>query len=358
MREIDAPSPPAPITQLTSHHDLRESRRHGLRTLVELVALAFAVHFLLSRIASVERALVVMGSFSWWLVAPALASEALSYVGSGFTVSSLTKVFQHPVKIWRAVEVVLASYSLSVLWGGQLTYSGATFRWLRFLGVPREGALLTGTVPALLNVSTVGAAALRGTAFLLARGALPDPLTVVAGPALVAATAATLLGFFLARSPERVRRLSHAGARLWSCMHRRDYSPATIDEWVGRLFEAGAALRGRRWVRPLIGDGANVGFDFLALELLFLASGYHANPAVVLAGYGPPLLVAKLTPLPGGVGLIEGGMLAIYSSVGVPAAESVVVIITYRLISFWIPVLIGFTLVPLLNRVEATSARP
>jgi uncharacterized protein (TIRG00374 family) len=93
-----------------------------------------------------------------------------------------------------------------------------------------------------------------------------------------------------------------------------------------------------------------VGFDFAALALLLRASGYAASPAVVLAGYGPSLLLAKVTPLPGGVGVVEGSMLAIYVSVGVPSAEAIVAILGYRVLSFWLPVLGGFALVPILNR--------
>jgi uncharacterized protein (TIRG00374 family) len=46
--------------------------------------------------------------------------------------------------------------------------------------------------------------------------------------------------------------------------------------------------------------------------------------------------------LPGGVGVIEAGMVAIYDSLLVPNAVSVVVILGYRLFSFWLPTLLGF----------------
>ena len=45
---------------------------------------------------------------------------------------------------------------------------------------------------------------------------------------------------------------------------------------------------------------------------------------------------------PGGIGVVEGGMVAMYDSLQVPNGVSVVVILGYRLLSFWLPSLLGF----------------
>jgi uncharacterized membrane protein YbhN (UPF0104 family) len=43
-------------------------------------------------------------------------------------------------------------------------------------------------------------------------------------------------------------------------------------------------------------------------------------------------------------------MVALYEALGVPSGVAVVVILSYRLLSFWIPVLLGFPLAVLLDR--------
>jgi uncharacterized protein (TIRG00374 family) len=101
-------------------------------------------------------------------------------------------------------------------------------------------------------------------------------------------------------------------------------------------------MLGGRWRGPVVGDVLNVVFDILTLYLLFFAAHYSASPGLVLAGYGLPLLAAKLSVIPGGLGIVEGGMVALYEALGVPSGVAVVVILSYRLISFWIPSLIGF----------------
>jgi len=71
---------------------------------------------------------------------------------------------------------------------------------------------------------------------------------------------------------------------------------------------------------------------------------------VLLTGYGLPLLLGKAVFLPGGVGIVESTMTAIYTSHGISSEIVVVVILGYRLLSFWIPALFGFPLVAYLQR--------
>jgi uncharacterized protein (TIRG00374 family) len=48
-----------------------------------------------------------------------------------------------------------------------------------------------------------------------------------------------------------------------------------------------------------------------------------------------------LLPLPGGIGGVEGAMIAVFVAFGVHAGEAVVAVLAYRAISFWVPTLPG-----------------
>jgi uncharacterized protein (TIRG00374 family) len=76
------------------------------------------------------------------------------------------------------------------------------------------------------------------------------------------------------------------------------------------------------------------------------------------AGYGVSILLQRgVFIIPGGIGVIESGMVAIYTSLGIPGAISVVLILSYRLISFWIPILLGFALAVYLQKTQAEIQR-
>ena len=90
------------------------------------------------------------------------------------------------------------------------------------------------------------------------------------------------------------------------------------------------------------------------MYLIFLAAGYKINLGILFAGYGLPLLLAKMAFIvPGGLGVIETSMAALFTSLAVPKDIAVVVILGYRLISFWIPILVGFLVYFLINRKQA-----
>mgnify|MGYP001769238907 CR=1 FL=1 len=83
-------------------------------------------------------------------------------------------------------------------------------------------------------------------------------------------------------------------------------------------------------------------FDFLRREI----EGCHDLGDVD----GPKLLGKAAFFLPGGVGIIEGTMAALYNGLGVPPGVTVVVILGYRVLSFWIPTLLGFPLIVYFQR--------
>jgi uncharacterized protein (TIRG00374 family) len=62
--------------------------------------------------------------------------------------------------------------------------------------------------------------------------------------------------------------------------------------------------------------------------------------------------MGKISFLPGGLGIVEGTMTALYGGLGVPATVTVVVVIAYRLISFWIPTVLGFPIAAYLQRAK------
>jgi hypothetical protein len=102
-------------------------------------------------------------------------------------------------------------------------------------------------------------------------------------------------------------------------------------------------------MKPLAGASVNIGFDMLTLYILFSALGHSISLSVLFVGYGLPLLFGKIGFLPGGLGIVEATMAVLYGGFGVPGAILVVVILAYRLLSFWIPTLLGFSLIPYFN---------
>jgi uncharacterized protein (TIRG00374 family) len=81
-------------------------------------------------------------------------------------------------------------------------------------------------------------------------------------------------------------------------------------------------------------------FDNAVLWATFHAVGVSPPLTVILMGY----LIGQLggaLPLPGGIGGIDGGLIGTLIVYGAPAAATAAAVVSYRVILFWLPLLIG-----------------
>ena len=108
---------------------------------------------------------------------------------------------------------------------------------------------------------------------------------------------------------------------------------------IGGTGEAVQILRSGN-VQVIAGSIGYWAFDNAVLWATFKAFGYSPDIAVLLMGY----LIGQLgglLPIPGGVGGIDGGLLGCLILFGTPAAVTAAAVLAYRVILFWLPLLIG-----------------
>jgi uncharacterized membrane protein YbhN (UPF0104 family) len=153
-------------------------------------------------------------------------------------------------------------------------------------------------------------------------------------PAVLAALAigvVALVPMLAARRPPRDSGVQPTGWRRW---------PAAVAGALGDgVREAGRVLRRRDW-RVIAGSLGYWLFDNAVLWACYRA--FESSPALtlVLMGY----LIGQLgglLPIPGGVGGIDGGLIGTLIVYGVPAAVTAAAVLAYRLILFWVPLLVG-----------------
>jgi uncharacterized membrane protein YbhN (UPF0104 family) len=82
------------------------------------------------------------------------------------------------------------------------------------------------------------------------------------------------------------------------------------------------------------------GFQILVLWAAFRAFG-DAPPAAVLVQAFFVGMLGNLLPMPGGVGGVEGGMIASFVAFGVDGGLAVVAVLVYRAFTFWLPLIPG-----------------
>jgi hypothetical protein len=117
----------------------------------------------------------------------------------------------------------------------------------------------------------------------------------------------------------------------------------------------------RELLRPhwqLLGAVGYLGFDIAVLGLACAAVGHPLGvPPLVLAyiiGYA-----ANALPVPGGIGVLEGGLVGALVLYGAPVMPATAAVLLYHTIAFWIPSMGGamaYLLTALARRSESNPA--
>jgi uncharacterized protein (TIRG00374 family) len=289
-----------------------------------------------------------------WAVVLAFIAQVLSYLGSGFMLQSILAIAHQKVSLWLNTLIVLGSYSIGMVAGGTIGTTAAIYRWTSGGEGSMEGATLASIFLPQFNTFMLVLASIFGLVHLFLVHSLTQAQLIGFGATLL--ILALIIGgaAFVVRFRDQATRAIIGFSSRIARLERKSYDPNATRQAAGDLFGAWDALWKGAWHQPLVGALLNVTFDMLTLYFLFVAAGEKVSPGVLLAGYSLPLLLGKVAFfLPGGVGVVESSMAVLYNGLGVPTATTGIVVLGYRLISFWIPSLAGFPIAAYLQRSQS-----
>lgn len=314
------------------------------RNLFVLVLVGLGVYVFVPQFAHIEHALHIALTLRISFLTFSVVAQVLSYLGSGYMVRTVVKLAAKPISIVDGALLTAGANSIGTLGGGVIGTAAMTYLWLRRRGVNSGAAGLAGWIPIFLNQAVLAVMSLAGLGVLLfLKKSSAVLITGVCFATLIlAATTGVVLWCLLYR--EKLMPIAMRIAGLIAKLRRKSQDRPAVEATVRRLLEGWDALLQGGWHGPVAGALLNSGFDMLTLAFLFLAARHSISIAVLVAGYGVPQLLGKLTLILGGLGVVEATMIALYSTLGVPRPIAVIVVLAYRLISFWLPTLFGIAL--------------
>ena len=315
--------------------------RRAVLTVLGAVLVAGFVYYVVPQIAGLEPTLRrLRGGDPWWL-ALGVVLEAISYLGE---IALFRGVFSGPGRPmgWRtSAQITLAGGAATKILATAGAGGIALSVWaLRACGLP-AAEVASGMVcyEILTYAVYMGALAIGGFGlwFGVFSGPAPAGLTLV--PALFGTAVITIVAsmLYVDEPVERylVRRADAAHGRLQRWLQRAATLPRSLQSGL----RAAIAMVRRRDL-SVLGAIVGWGFDIGTLWVSFQAFG-HAPPAAVLVmGYYVGTL-ANTLPLPGGIGGVEGGMIASFLAFGVNGSLAVLAVLAYRTISYWLPTVPG-----------------
>ena len=316
---------------------LRRHRR-AVAAVIGVAAIVGFVHFVVPQLSALGPTVHrLRGADTRWLGA-GVVFEALSLGGY---IALFRAVFScHGARIgWKAsYQITMAGVVATKLFAAAGAGGLALTVWaLRAAGLDARSVarriltfefFLYGVYAGTLVVVAIG---LRTGLFA---GSAPWTLTVA--PAVLGATAIVALLTVRALPEDFARRRRPlAAARGQRLLLRFASAPSAVRDALG------IALSLIKERKPgLIGAIAYWGFDIATLWACFHAFGQPPPVAVIVVAYFVGAL-ANALPLPGGLGGVEGGTIGAFLAFGTPASLTILAVVAYRLISFWLPTLPG-----------------
>jgi uncharacterized membrane protein YbhN (UPF0104 family) len=339
--ELRSPSPGAVMTVGEEEMPrVAVTRRRAVGFVLFILAGIGFLYFVLPKLAGVGAAVHHIERGDKWWIAVGVVFELLSFAGY---VVLFRAVFVRERSLigWReSYQITMAGLAATRLFAAAGAGGVALTAWaLRRSGMePRLVACRMVAFVALLYSIYMGSLLVDGLG--LGTGLFPGggsfAITIV--PAIVAAVflaGAGAVAMLPGDVERRLARWASGSGRLAHWVALGVTVPALAASGVRTAIEL---IRSRDV--GLLGAVAWWGFDISVLWAMFHAFGSPPPFTVIWMAYFVGML-GNLLPLPGGLGGVEGGMIGAFVAFGVDFNLTVLAVLSYRAISFWLPTPLG-----------------
>ncbi|UGQ14401.1 lysylphosphatidylglycerol synthase domain-containing protein [Yinghuangia sp. ASG 101] len=302
------------------------------RTLVTVVASAFAGYFLLSQLTNANLG-DIFERANWGWAALGLLAAALSYVAAAFM---LLGFVPERLSVWRTTVVQLAGSFVKLVMPAAVSGVALNARYLQKSGVP----------PALAAAS-IGVSQLGGLVFHIGllvffgyiAGTEQTPSFAPSGAVIAGLLALAMICLLvMAVGPLRrfiVRRLGPLFSGI-----------------VPRLLDV---LQTPTKLAAGLGGTVMLTVSFiLCLDACVRSFGGSASFAAIAVVFLAGNAIGSAAPVPGGIGAIEAALIAGLTTTGkLPIETATAAVLLFRFLTFWLPVLPGWLAFTYLQRKQA-----
>lgn len=322
----------------------RDRRRQAVRWIVHgllLVALTAGIFGVLPRLGGLTRDAAGLRHARLAFLAAAIVAQAVSLGSYAQLYRRVLAALGARIRFRLAADVILATFFVSHL----TPFGSATGTLVNASALESEGvaAATTGEAIALTSLmSTLALIVLFGTGFVATSGRhVSHQYLMIAGIALFLVVAALGIVLAVGSHPAIAGRAGRWAATVARHV-RPGIDPDKAAQNSSRLASlARSALTGRAFLGSFGFASADLLFDLLSLDLVFLALRYQPGFGPLAVAYAAANIASAIPLTPGGLGVIEVTLVAVTVGFGAPRATAVLAVLGYRIISYWLPLVPG-----------------
>ncbi|MBI3739189.1 MAG: flippase-like domain-containing protein [Chloroflexi bacterium] len=320
-----------------------------MKKFIVVIVLFLGVVLVILSFSELQSIILTLQRASPWFLALAIAVQAAWYFVLGWTFQSIYGLLglkesrRHLALVAAAgsfVNVVTPSAGVGALAifitdgrsrshpPGKVTVAGALYLLLdeaAFLCVLALGMIV------LIRRNNLGLGEITAALILLAIACVLTFLLYLGY------RSADRLGNVLAKTARVVNRTARPFIHREYLSETRAHSFASeIADGLGSLPEKPRSL-----IPPFLLSLANKTLLMVILIFAFMAFEVPFSAGTIVGGFAIAYLFLIVSPTPSGIGVVEGVMSVALGSLGVDFSQAVIITLTYRGITFWLPLAVG-----------------
>ncbi len=338
--DADAPEDPdSPMTRAGTVAGATPSTRWSVWRALFLLASLLTLYVLFPRIAEVASSAPELRTVKVEWFAAIAVLMACSFLCSW----ALIRCALPQVSWFVAGTSQLVSNAVTkVIPAGAAVGGAALYRMLSVAGIEKAEAGSTLAATSLISTATLSALPVVAVGLAFFGAPIPQGLLLVAWGGGILFLLLFGIGFVLVTTEQPLVVVGGWVERIgrWLAEKRHWDSYPRAQGFVEQRDRVVAAL-GPRWKRSLAASVGNWTFDYLALVAALRAVGASPRMSAVLLAYGAAAVLSMIPITPGGLGFVEGGLVACLTLAGVSVDNALLATLAFRLFSFWLPLPAG-----------------
>jgi uncharacterized protein (TIRG00374 family) len=330
-----------------------------MRKFLVAIALLLGFIFVVARLTELQTIAQTLQRGIWWFIGLALFIEFLWTINCGASFRAIYRGMGIEERIVTLSLIVSAANFMNIV-----APSGGVSGIAIFISEARRRNYSAARVAAagvlylLFDYLGLIAVLVVGLVILIRRNDL-SIVVILASAAMVAL--ASLFTYLINLGMQSAVSFGNALARISRGINRilrpfihRDYlSEAHAHEFAEEAAEGLILMRSqpRSILLPLMFAMTSKAAQILILTLVFLAFKIPISIGTIIACFSISTLFVIISPTPAGIGVVEGALTLALTSMYISLEDAAVITLSYRGITFWLPMLVGMISLRALEKV-------